>query len=431
MKKIGLISLGCDKNTVDSESILSLFKKPYFEICTNLEECDAIIINTCGFILPAKEEAINTILDCIKYPNAKIIVCGCLVKRNLEELKEALPEVSLWVTFKDYPKFLELVCELLDVKIQTDEFDIFRRVLSTKSYSAFLKISEGCSNFCGFCAIPFIRGKYHSFDFNKIIEQAKAFAANGVKELIVISQDTGAYGKDFEGKNINLCTLLRELEKIDGIEFIRVLYLYPEEVTDEYIELVKNSKKLTHYFDIPIQHASNKVLKSMLRRDTKESVEELFNKIKKEIPDVIFRTTVIVGYPGETNEEFNELKKFIKEYKFNHLGCFTYSKEEGTYGNTLKDQIDEDVKLQRKEEIMKIQQEISYEENKKLIGREYKAIILSKKNNEYSVRCGVNAPDDIDGSIYLKSDKEFKEGDIVNIRITHAFVYDLYAEIVD
>lgn len=431
MKKIGLISLGCDKNTVDSESILSLFKEPYFEISTKLEECDAIIINTCGFILPAKEEAINTILDCLKYENAKIIVCGCLVKRNLEELKESLPEVDLWISFKDYPRMLELVCNLLKVDIQNDEFDIFKRRLSTKKFSAFLKISEGCSNYCGFCAIPFIRGPYHSFDFDKIINQAKEFASNGVKELIVISQDTGAYGKDFKDKNINLVTLLKEIEKIDGIEFIRVLYLYPEEVSDEYIEFVKNSKKMTHYFDIPIQHASNNVLKNMLRRDTKESVENLFNKIKKEIPDVIFRTTLIVGYPTETEKDFNELKEFIKEYRFNHLGVFTYSKEEGTYGNTFKEQIDEKIKEKRKEEIMKIQQEISYEKNKELIDKKFKAIVVSKSNNGYSVRCGINAPDDVDGSIYLKTDKDLNEGDIINIKITHAFVYDLYAEMVD
>jgi len=426
MKTIGLISLGCDKNTVDSESILKLFDAPNFKISSNLEECDCIIINTCGFILPAKQEGIDTILDTLKY-GAKIVVCGCLVERYLEELKESIPEVSLWISFKDYPRIQELIANLLDEKVDNDTFSIFRRTLSTPKYSAFLKISEGCSNFCGFCAIPFIRGKYRSFDFDELINQAKEFAKNGVKELIIISQDTGRYGKDFKDKNINLVTLLKELEKIEGIEFIRTLYLYPEEVTDEYIEFVKNSTKMTHYFDIPIQHASNKVLKSMLRKDTQESTENLFYKIKKEIPDVIFRTTLIVGYPGETEEDVDVLKAFINKFHFNHLGVFTYSNEEGTYGSKLKDQIDEDIKNKRKDEIMKLQQKISYEENKNLINKEYKAIIIGKKGDGYLVRCGINAPDDIDGSIYLKTDRKHNEGDVVMIKITHAFVYDLFA----
>ena len=428
MINIGLISLGCSKNTVDSEAILALFKNNNFNVVNKLEDCDCIIVNTCGFILDAKKEAIETILEVLNYKKAKIVVCGCLVERYFDELKKEIPEVSLWIPFKDYPRFASLVSNLFDIK-NSSNFDIFNRVLSTKPYTAFLKISEGCSNFCGFCAIPYIRGRFHSFDFDSLINEAKEMALKGVKELVVVSQDTGKYGYDFKDKNINLLTLLKELVKIDGIEFIRLLYLYPDEVSDELIDFINNSPKMTHYFDIPIQHISNKVLKLMNRRDSRESITNLFNKIKEKVKDPIFRTTIIVGYPGETKDDIVELKDFLNEYHFNHLGVFTYSKEEGTYGAKLPNQIDEDEKIKRKDEIMQEQASISYIENKKLIGKRFKAIITdSLNNNEYYVRCGYNAPDEIDGNIILKTVKEHKEGDIINIEITHAFVYDLFAK---
>lgn len=428
MINIGLISLGCSKNTVDSEAILALFDNENFKIVNKLDECDCIIVNTCGFILDAKKEAIETIFEVLNYKRAKIVVCGCLVERYLEELKKEIPEVDLWISFKDYPRFATLVSSLFDISNSSD-FDIFNRVLSTKPYTAFLKISEGCSNFCGFCAIPYIRGRFHSFDFDSLINEAKHFAKNGVKELVVVSQDTGRYGFDLKDKNINLLTLLKELVKIDGIEFIRLLYLYPEEVSDELIDFINNSPKMTHYFDIPIQHISNKILKSMNRRDTKESIIQLFDKIKSKVKDPIFRTTIIVGYPGETDEDIEELKDFINQYHFNHLGVFTYSKEEGTYGAKLPNQIDEDLKNKRKEDIMQTQASISYIENKNMIGKKFKAIITDiLQNNEYHVRCGYNAPDEIDGNIILKANKNHKEGDIINIEITHAFVYDLFAK---
>lgn len=428
MINIGLISLGCSKNTVDSEAILALFNKDNFKIVNKLEDCDCIIVNTCGFILDAKKEAIETILDVLNYKKAKIVVCGCLVERYLDELKKEIPEVSLWIPFKDYPHFASLVSNLFNIE-NSSNFDIFNRVLSTKPYTAFLKISEGCSNFCGFCAIPYIRGSFHSFDFDSLIKEAKELAHGGVKELVIVSQDTGRYGCDFKDKNINLLSLLKELVKIDGIEFIRLLYLYPDEVNDELIDFINNSPKMTHYFDIPIQHISNKVLKLMNRRDTKESIITLFNKIKERVVDPIFRTTIIVGYPGETKEDLNELKEFLNEYHFNHLGVFTYSKEEGTYGAKLPNQVDEDEKLRRKDEIMQEQASISYIENKKLIGKRFKCIITdSLNNNEYYVRCGYNSPDEIDGNIILKTGKKHQDGDILNIEITHAFVYDLFAK---
>lgn len=432
---ISLITLGCDKNTVDSEAILALFNdENEYKITSNLSEANLIIINTCGFILDAKKEAIDTIFSCINnYPNAKIVVTGCLVERYKKELEEEFTkdEVSLFISLKEYKNMGRLISNLFN-KENTKEFDVFERMRSTKKYSAFLKISEGCSNFCGFCAIPFIRGKYHSFDFNSLINEAKKMASEGVKELIIISQDTGRYGKDFKDKNINLVTLLKELEKIEGIEFIRLLYLYPDEVSDELIDFINNSEKMTHYFDIPIQHASNKILKSMLRKDSKEDILSLYKRIKEKVKDPIFRTTLIVGYPQESEEDIEELKEFIKEIKFNHLGVFTYSKEEGTYGALLKEQVEEEIKEKRKNEIMELQAHISYELNKQEIGKTYKALIVKKvSDSEYYLRCGYNAPDDIDGNIILDSKgKIYNEGDIVNIKITNSFVYDLLAEVI-
>lgn len=429
MINIGMISLGCSKNTVDSEAILSVFSSSKdYKIVNNIEDADCIIINTCGFIEAAKKEAIENILDCIKYQNKKIVVCGCLVERYIKELKEEIPEVSAWLTFKDYIHIGEIVANLFNLKNDV-EFDIFNRVLSTSKFTAYLKISEGCSNYCGFCAIPLIRGKFHSFDYDSLIKEAKELAASGVKELVIISQDTLRYGSDFTDKSKNLLSLLKEIEKIEGIEFIRLLYLYPEELTDELIDFINNSKKMTHYFDIPIQHVSNKVLKNMLRRDTKESISALLDRIKEKVSDPIFRTTLITGYPSETMEDIEELKEFINKYHFNHLGVFTYSLEEGTYGATFKNQISEEEKEERKEIIMNEQKKISYIENKKLIGKVYKAIIIKKgRNNEYFVRCGINAIDDIDGQILLKTNEIHELGDIIYIRIKEAFVYDLIAE---
>lgn len=429
MINIGMISLGCSKNTVDSEAILSVFSSSKdYKIVNNIEDADCIIINTCGFIEAAKKEAIENILDCIKYQNKKIVVCGCLVERYIKELKEEIPEVSAWLTFKDYIHIGEIVANLFNLKNDV-EFDIFNRVLSTSKFTAYLKISEGCSNYCGFCAIPLIRGKFHSFDYDSLIKEAKELAASGVKELVIISQDTLRYGSDFTDKSKNLLSLLKEIEKIEGIEFIRLLYLYPEELTDELIDFINNSKKMTHYFDIPIQHVSNKVLKNMLRRDTKESISALLDRIKEKVSDPIFRTTLITGYPSETMEDIEELKEFINKYHFNHLGVFTYSLEEGTYGATFKNQISEEEKEERKEIIMNEQKKISYIENKKLIGKVYKAIIIKKgRNNEYFVRCGINAIDDIDGQLLLKTNEIHELGDIIYIRIKEAFVYDLIAE---
>lgn len=426
MRNIALVSLGCSKNTVDSESILAMLGDEY-NISLNIEESDLVIINTCGFIEDAKREAIDIILKVLTFKK-KTIVVGCLVERYKEELEKEIPEVDCYVKFSDYSKLKDAVNSTLNEEVMVNDFDEFNRVLSTGDYSAYLKISEGCDNFCAFCAIPLIRGRFHSYPLNKLVEYTKKIVAQGIKEITIISQDTVSYGKDFKD-GTNLCKLLRELDAIEGLEFIRILYTYPNGIDDELIDLIKNSKKICHYFDIPLQHISNSVLKRMNRHDTKETILALYEKIRKEIPDAILRTTLMVGYPLETEFEFNELFEFIKAIKFNHIGVFEFSPEEGTRAAIFKDQIDNETKKKRRSLLMQEQKRISYNLNKALIGKEFKAIVVGKvHNNEYKVRCSYNAPDDIDGSISLITPNVHNEGDIVIIRITHAFVYDLLAE---
>ena len=427
MYNIGLISLGCVKNTVDSESILAMLPQEDFNIVTDLDKSDLIIINTCGFILDAKIEAINVIIEALKYKK-KTIVLGCLVERYKDDLIKEFPEVNAFVSLKEYPNLQNIINKVLNREVVDEEFDIFNRVLSTPSYSAYLKISEGCDNFCAFCSIPFIRGRFHSYDFDELVLYAKDLAKNGIKELIVISQDTVSYGKDLKDGS-NLYKLLKELDKIDGLEFIRVLYTYPEGITDEILELISKSNKIVHYFDIPLQHCSTRILKLMNRHDTKESILSLYERIKRTVPDAILRTTLIAGFPSETDEEAKELLEFIKTIKFNHLGVFTYSKEEGTKASLLDNQIPDEVKNKRKDALMNEQKKISYELNKELIGKKFKAIITRVlANGEYEVRSQFNSPDDIDGSIILKSNNKHYEGEILNIEITNAFVYDLMAK---
>lgn len=427
MIKVCLVSLGCVKNLVDSEAILALFRNGEFIISNNPKESDVIIINTCGFILDAKMEGIRTILDMLKY-NKKVVVIGCLVERYYDELKEEIPEVDLWVKFSDeYKNLPEKIAKLLNLDIKLPEINFSNRVLSTNSYTAYLKISEGCDNFCSFCSIPYIRGRFISYPLKDLVDYTKEIVKQGVKEIVVIGQDPTSYGKDLKD-GTNLVTLLKELDKIEGLEFIRCLYLYPDGISDELLELYKNSPKFPHYFDIPIQHVSDKVLKKMNRKHSKQDIIGIYNKIKTTMPDSILRTTLIVGFPQETEGDFNELKEFINEYPFNHLGVFTYSREEGTVAYKMSGQIDEKIKTQRKDEIMKFQSDISYKLNKELVGRVYKGLIVGKDNDEYLVRSAFNSPDDIDGNIYLKTTKEYILGDTLNFKITHAFVYDLYAE---
>ncbi|MDY5646590.1 MAG: 30S ribosomal protein S12 methylthiotransferase RimO, partial [Candidatus Onthovivens sp.] len=358
MIKICLVSLGCVKNLVDSEAILAIFRSGDFEIVSAPKDSDVIIVNTCGFILDAKIEGIDTILEMAKYKK-KLVVIGCLVERYYDELIKELPEVDLFVRFKDeYQKLPSLISDLLKLDKPLPNIDFSSRIISTDSYTAYLKISEGCDNFCSFCSIPYIRGRFKSEKMDKLVNDAKNLVKQGVKEIIVIGQDPTSYGKDLHDGS-NLTKLLEELDKIEGLEFIRCLYLYPDGITDELLSLYKNSPKFPHYFDIPIQHASNKILKAMNRKHSKEDVINIYNKIKAIMPDAILRTTLIVGFPNETIDDFIELKEFICKYKFNHLGVFTYSREEGTVAYKMKNQIKKDIKEKRKEEIMSLQADIS------------------------------------------------------------------------
>lgn len=428
MTKIGLISLGCAKNLVDSEMILGMLNQSKFTIVNTVEESDIIIVNTCGFIEDSKRESIENILDVCKY-GKKVVVVGCLVERYLNELKESIPEVDLWVPIREYSKLNEKLESLLHSKVQP--LNPFVRMLSTPPYMAYLRISEGCNNCCAYCAIPLIRGSFRSRPFNDVIEEAKLLKNEGIKELVVISQDTTRYGSDLhEGRTI--VDLLRELEKLDFYS-IRLLYLYPDEITDELIDYIATSKAVAPYFDIPLQHASNNVLKGMLRRGTKEDYQALLDKIRTKIPHAVLRTTYIVGFPGESDDDFAELVQFTKQNCFDHMGAFKYSREDHTKADKYENQVDEKLKVARLHHIMDVQKKLSYKKNKEHIGEVMEGIVIqaNPKDKLYQLRSYWNAPDDIDGKISFTSEKELHTGEIVQVKITSAFVYNLYGEIVD
>ena len=430
MKKIGLISLGCAKNLVDSEMILAMFPHDRFAFTTVLSEADFIIVNTCGFIESAKRESIDTILGLAKY-KAKVVVVGCLAQRYKDELVSLIPEADLIVAIKDYGELHQYLKEL------TGEEEILpmnplRRVVSTSPFTAYLRISEGCNNFCSFCAIPFIRGRFVSRPFEEILTEARQLKESGVKEISLISQDTTIYGSDFEGGKPNICDLLRALEEV-GFYSIRLLYLYPSEISDELIHLIAESKTIAHYFDIPVQCASDKLLKLMRRHcDQKETVA-LFHMIKTICPDAVLRTTLIAGFSGETIQDQRQTLKFLEDIKFDHMGCFTYSPEEGTYGATLPHRVRKLTKERRANELMAAQRKISYELNKKRVGEVMEGLVIDKgaRKNEYRLRSYWNAPDDIDGSIFFTSQKPLEVGEVVKVKITGAFVYDLHGEYVE
>ncbi len=429
MKKVALISLGCAKNLVDSENILGLLLKNHYEIVSNKEEADILIINTCGFIEASKKESIDVILDNINHKQ-KVVVTGCLVNRYIDELKKEIPEVDLWIPIRDYPRF-NVLLKTLDKDITNYEgLNDDYRLVSTGTYSAYLKIGEGCSNCCSYCAIPLIRGPYVSRPFESVIKEAKKLANEGYKELIVLEQDTTRYGLDLKEKK-TIVDLLKALVVIPGLEYVRLLYLYPDEITDELIELIAKEEKLTPYFDIPIQHSEDTILKAMNRRGDKAYLTSLFNKIRNKIPHAILRTTVMVGFPGETKKDFNNLLKFISDIKFDHLGAFKYSKEEGTASYTYPHQVRESTKQRRLDAIMELQQKISYEQNKNHIDEIMTGLVVGKENGYYLLRSYYNAPDDVDGKILFSSPKELKEGDKVKVLIKESYVYDLYGELVN
>ena len=428
MKKVAIISLGCAKNLVDSENILGLLIKNHYQIVSNKDEADILIINTCGFIEASKKESIDVILDNIN-GKQKVVVTGCLVNRYVEELKKEIPEVDLWIPIRDYPRFNQLLAtldkELTNYEGLNDDY----RLVSTGSYSAYLKIGEGCSNCCTYCAIPLIRGPYVSRPFESVIKEANLLAKQGYKELIVLEQDTTRYGLDLKEKK-TIVDLLKELIKIEGLEYVRLLYLYPDEITDELIDLIAKEEKLTPYFDIPIQHSEDKILKAMNRRGDKEYLRNLFTKIRNKIPNAILRTTIMVGFPGESKDDFDELTKFIEEIKFDHLGAFKYSKEEGTASYDFPHQVRESTKQKRLDALMELQQKISYEQNKKHIGETMTGLVVGSQDGCYLLRSYYNAPDDVDGKILFSSSKELKEGEKVSVLIKESYVYDLYGELV-
>ena len=432
---VGFVSLGCSKNLVVTEQMIGIFKDHGFNIVSDESTADVIVINTCGFIESAKQEAIDAIFEMAKYKEKRckyLIVTGCLVQRYKEDLEKLIKEVDLFVAVNEYEEFWQKVSMLINKEeFDTSKLDYNRRVLTTGKNMAYLKIAEGCSNKCTYCAIPYIQGPYISRKMEDIIEEAKILVQKGIKEIIVIAQDTTKYGIDIYGKPM-LAELLEKLSEIEEIDWIRFLYAYPETITDELIKVVKENDKICKYFDIPIQHISDKVLKRMNRKSNGESIRNLIKKIREEIPEVIIRTTVIVGFPGETKDQFEELYEFIKNAKFDKLGAFKYSKEDGTPAAKLEGDIHSSTKTSRYNKIMKLQQQISKEKLEKLKGKKFKVLIETKTFDEkyYVGRTYMDVPE-MDGLVFIKNDGKIKEDiigtfkmcEIINVR-----EYDLIAK---
>ena len=452
--KVGFISLGCSKNLIDTEIAIGHFKNNKYEIENNPEKAEIIVINTCGFIESAKEEAINTILEMAEYKKKKckyLIVMGCLVQRYYEELIKALPEVDLFIKIDEYDKMWQKIEKLIKedtVEISTTNTskkiseikplpmpthnEFFERIVTTGTNFAYLKIGEGCSNRCTYCAIPYIRGPFVSRPQEEIIEEAKILANKGIKEIIIIAQDTTKYGVDIYGEP-KLAELLQKISEIPEIKWIRFLYSYPEGITDELIQTVKNNEKICKYFDIPIQHISDSILKKMNRRTNKKQIETIIEKLRKEIPDVTLRTSLIVGFPGETQKDFDELCEFVKKAKFDKLGAFMYSKEEGTPAAKLPEQIHGNTKKSRYNKIMEIQQKISNENLTNKIGQEFEVLIedISFDGKYLIGRTKQDVPD-IDGIIYVKNKEKVNLiNKFIKVHIIDVKDYDLIGEIIN
>lgn len=440
--KVGFISLGCSKNLVDTEMMIGSCKEKGYEIVTDANEADIILVNTCGFIQSAKEEAINTILEMANYKKTGkckyLIATGCLVKRYKEELEKEIPEVDLWISTEEYPQFGEKIKQLVleenkendykkYYKSESEALNYHNRIITTGPKTAYLKIAEGCSNCCTYCAIPKIRGPYISREKEDIIKEAEELAEKGIEEIIIIAQDTTKYGIDLYGES-KIVEILNRISKIEKIKWIRFLYAYPESITDELIQEVKNNTKICKYFDIPIQHISDSILKKMNRKSSGKSIKDLINKIRKEIPEAIIRTSLIVGFPTETEENFEELYEFVEQTKFDKLGVFSYSKEDGTAAEKMKDQIHPSTKKRRWKQIMEAQQKISYKKLQEKIGKEYEVIIEKSCGKDYIGRSYMDVPD-MDGYIYIKTNEKLKLGKFVKCKIVDVSgEYDLIAE---
>ena len=439
--KILFVSLGCDKNLVDTEKMLALVQEQGYEITNEEEEAEIIVVNTCCFIQDAKEESIVTILEYAKKKEAGrikgLIITGCLAQRYKEEIQKEIPEVDIILGSASYDSILEAL-EGLRKNEKKNKYDsleylpknLTKRVVTTGTSMAYLKIAEGCNKRCTYCIIPSIRGNYRSVPIEEVLKEAKQLAQKGIKELVLVAQEVTLYGKDLYGEKV-LPKLLEELCQIDGIHWIRLLYCYPEEITDELIDVMKREKKICHYIDMPIQHSEDSILKKMGRRTTKEQIVNVIHKLREAMPDICIRTTLITGFPGETEEEHEQLLQFVDEMEFDRLGVFTYSQEEDTKAAEYEDQIDEEIKEQRKEELMELQQEVSYDLNQQMIGKEIEVFIEGYLFDEdvYVGRSHKDAPN-VDGYVFVSSEEEIISGSFVKVKIKEAREYDLMGDVV-
>ena len=438
---IFFVSLGCDKNLVDSEYMLGMIRDAGFEIVDDETKAEAIVINTCCFINDAKEESIDTILEMAEYKKTGILkallVTGCLAQRYKEEIEQEIPEVDAILGTNSYENIVQAIQEVLQGKhyANLESLDglpklTTKRLVTTGGHYAHLKIAEGCNKRCTYCIIPYIRGNYRSVPMEQLVETAKELVAGGVKELILVAQETTLYGIDLYGRK-SLHLLLDELNKISGLHWIRIMYCYPEEIYDELIESIKRNDKVCHYLDLPIQHANSEVLKRMGRKTNKEDLVRIIGNLRAQIPDITLRTTLICGFPGETVQQHEELMEFVDEMEFDRLGAFTYSPEEGTKAAEMENQIEEETKLTWQEEVMELQQEIIFDKNEKLCGQELYAFVEGKvaDENAYVARTFRDAPG-IDGYVFINTSEQLMSGDFVKVRITGAYEYDLIGEIV-
>lgn len=444
--KIGVVSLGCPKNLVDSETMLGLIHEENYEITNDPSEAEIIIVNTCGFIESAKEESINTILQMAEYKKSGsckyIIVTGCLSQRYAEELFSELPEADAIAGVEVYDEIGSIIKRVMNGErfvmlerskpdvIYTSKETFLPRILTTPSYTAYLKIAEGCDNCCSYCAIPKIRGPYRSKPMEQVLKEAKALADNGVKELIVVAQDTTRYGEDLPGGKLLLADLLKELNKIESLKWIRVMYCYPNNFTDELIETFASLDKVCKYVDLPLQHASNRLLASMNRYDTREEVETLLAKLRKRIPEIVIRTTFIVGFPGETDADFEELKEFVEQQRFENAGVFAYSQEEGTVAGAMPNQIPDEIKQERYHELMALQAQISEEIHKDTEGQTLEVLVEGIEEDGSGLHYGRSyreAPD-IDGLVFIENPGDIKPGCFVKVNILQGFTYESVGE---
>ena len=444
--KIGVVSLGCPKNLVDSETMLGLIHEEKYEITNDPSEAEIIIVNTCGFIESAKEESINTILQMAEYKKSGsckyIIVTGCLSQRYAEELFSELPEADAIAGVEVYDEIGSIIKRVMNGErfimlerskpdvIYTSKETFLPRILTTPSYTAYLKIAEGCDNCCSYCAIPKIRGPYRSKPMEQVLKEAKALAANGVKELIVVAQDTTRYGEDLPGGKLLLADLLKELNKIESLKWIRVMYCYPNNFTDELIETFASLDKVCKYVDLPLQHASNRLLASMNRYDTREEVETLLAKLRKRIPGIVIRTTFIVGFPGETDADFEELKEFVEQQRFENAGVFAYSQEEGTVAGAMPNQIPDEIKQERYHELMALQAQISEEIHKDTEGQTLEVLVEGIEEDGSGLHYGRSyreAPD-IDGLVFIENPGDIKPGCFIKVNILQGFTYESVGE---